>query len=623
MLVTIPLLALFLSVKPLTPPDTSRHFDNPVELDPVLVVGERRPRRLSEVVNSGLTLTTAALEQADEDNVFSLLDDRYAALSISKISNVGFGIGTNSAGQLLIRGLGFSPNRGVLVMIDGRPDIAGLFGHPLPDTYLRAGTRMAGLIKGAASTVYGSNAIGGVLDIESFHRPDLPRYTHVDLEVGSYATHSVSVQHARHVGKFAIAGWYEYIESDNHRDPMWYFNRSGGVRVDLDKVTGFDWFLAGRVSSFDFANPGPVALPSPITGNVVRTGWTLGADRHADEYSLFLRAYSSYGEHSFSDGFNSLDRNNGLDVSIRLHPAELPAVTVAAGGSLNYLGGSAYDGTPFVRSGDFHEYEWAGRLQAEVTPIPGFTLTAGGRLIDHDRYGGHATGQVGAVLSPKNMGSIKMSAATAYRNPTVNESQLFLVSNADSLQPEEGKFYEIGWFRMFGDLLSLEGSYFWRKGDNLIATLPNPSPPPMVRFQNTGTYDHQGYEATIRVKYAGLSIMPTFMHLDQNNYNNSVPDDKLTVRATWSVDRFRFEAETIAAWKTASDSIAVTPQGDLSIPVTLDDYLLVNAGMSAAIYEGISVHVRGDNLLDGSYETVWGYPMPGATVRLGLSARVY
>ena len=88
--------------------------------------------------------------------------------------------------QVAARGLGFAPNRGTLVLIDGRPEIAGLFGHPLPDTYRKAGIYSAALVKGGASTLYGSNAIAGVLDMTSFYRPDLDRYTNLELNGGSF-----------------------------------------------------------------------------------------------------------------------------------------------------------------------------------------------------------------------------------------------------------------------------------------------------------------------------------------------------------------------------------------------------------------------------------------------------
>ncbi|HKK20729.1 MAG TPA: TonB-dependent receptor [candidate division Zixibacteria bacterium] len=589
--------------------------ENPVEVDPIVVVGQREPVRLSKAVNSVITVPPQKMEDASEDNVLSLFNYSSSSIGITSVNGVGYGLGTYGQGRILIRGLGFTPNRGSLVLIDGRPDIAGLFGHPLPDTYQRAGLYSAELVKGGSSTLYGSNAIAGVLDLQSFYRPDLDRYTNLELKGGSYNTFDGVIQHSQKVGHAILAGWYEYLRSDNQRDYEAYFNRSGGFRAQLQQWKGMNLFLSGKVTSFDFGDAGPVYAPMPSTGKILRTGVTAGADRRTETYALSARLYNSYGHHSFSDGFHSVDRNSGIDIFGRLNHVGSKHLSLSGGLSFDQLGGNAYDGTPFTRPGNFDENEFAAHAQTEFSYKALSSLILGGRYIHHDRYGSHFVYQAGLVVTPSTIGSFKLSVGTAYRNPTINESELFMISNPDSLKPEEGTFYEVGYFKKLSASLSVETAVFWRDGKNLILTVPNPAPPPFVTFQNSGTYKHSGIEATLRFSRSRFSLNPSYTHLNQDNYNESVPTDKFVVDGGFTARRFRSGIETVAALNTRSDSAGV--------PVVLKDYFLVNLDQVCHITRNLDFSLKINNLFDQKYQIVSGYPMPGITFRGGLAYKMF
>ncbi|MCK7460836.1 MAG: TonB-dependent receptor plug domain-containing protein [Sphingobacterium sp.] len=77
----------------------------------------------------------------------------------------GFGVADGAAGKISIRGIGGSPNTQVLVLIDGHPQYMGLFGHPLPDAYVASDAEKVEVVRGPASILYGTNAMGGVVNI--------------------------------------------------------------------------------------------------------------------------------------------------------------------------------------------------------------------------------------------------------------------------------------------------------------------------------------------------------------------------------------------------------------------------------------------------------------------------
>ena len=87
----------------------------------------------------------------------------------------GFGVSEGAAGTVNIRGVG-SGNK-VLMLFDGQPQWAGVFGHSLPDTYVASDVERVEVIRGPGSLLYGSNAMGGVVNIITRHHKQEGRRT--------------------------------------------------------------------------------------------------------------------------------------------------------------------------------------------------------------------------------------------------------------------------------------------------------------------------------------------------------------------------------------------------------------------------------------------------------------
>ena len=122
------------------------------------------------------TVTTVGsnleIERTGARTVFDAVEQVVPGVSVTRRGVMGYGISTNGTGGVTIRGIGESPNTGVLVVVDGRPDFQGLMGHPLPDFYSLSDAGSVSVTEGPASVLYGSNAMGGVVEVKNWEPPE-------------------------------------------------------------------------------------------------------------------------------------------------------------------------------------------------------------------------------------------------------------------------------------------------------------------------------------------------------------------------------------------------------------------------------------------------------------------
>ena len=103
------------------------------------------------------------IEASSESALLPVLSERVPGLFVTEKGITGFGVSNGSAGTVNIRGVG--QGNKVLMLFDGQPQWAGVFGHSLPDTYVASDIERVEVIRGPGSLLYGSNAMGGVVNI--------------------------------------------------------------------------------------------------------------------------------------------------------------------------------------------------------------------------------------------------------------------------------------------------------------------------------------------------------------------------------------------------------------------------------------------------------------------------
>ena len=136
-----------------------------IRLEEVVVTATMTKVNLRNVPMSVSVVSAAEIENRLQPSLLPLLAEEVPGLFISQRGVMGYGVAEGAAGSMNIRGIGGAPTTGVLILIDGNPQYMGLMGHPLADSYRSMMTERVEVVRGPASVLYGSNAMGGVINI--------------------------------------------------------------------------------------------------------------------------------------------------------------------------------------------------------------------------------------------------------------------------------------------------------------------------------------------------------------------------------------------------------------------------------------------------------------------------
>ena len=144
--------------------DTSRTVRN-YRIGEVVVTGTRIG---TDVRHLPMTLSVVGRQQLEESyqpSILPTLNEQVPGLFTTSRGIMGYGVSTGAAGGISLRRIGGSTTTGMLVLIDGHPQYMGLMGHPIADAYQTMLAERVEVLRGPASMLYGSNAMGGVINI--------------------------------------------------------------------------------------------------------------------------------------------------------------------------------------------------------------------------------------------------------------------------------------------------------------------------------------------------------------------------------------------------------------------------------------------------------------------------
>jgi outer membrane receptor protein involved in Fe transport len=574
-------------------------------LNPVIVTATKIAGAQKELAASVSVIDHATIEQASTSSVLELISDLIPGLYITERAVMGFGVSSGAAGGISIRGIGGSPVTGVLVLRDGRPDIMGLMGHSLPDAYSLDGVERIEVVRGPASFLYGTNAMGGVINIVSKSITDEGFQTSLTGGIGTFNTQKLVANHGGRKGALDYRLSAAVRKTDGHRDNSDYegdqYTAHFGYRFsDKTKLSA-----NGNFSKTNLFDPGPVTSSYDDHWYDVRRG---GADVTLVHQSGLgesnLKLHGNFGRHRIYDGFRSTDQTAGVMFYQNASPWKGNTATI--GFDVKSYGGKANNKISNFSYGTHYVTEYAPYVHTQQVFLKSFIASAGLRLEHNELYGFETLPKAGLVYHFSNATSFRISAAKGFRSPTIRELYLFPAPTLD-LEPERVWNYEFGWTQNIGPRAEVDASIFRTEGSNLIRTegrYPN------LKLKNSGEFVHTGYELVFNYYPTNdLALNASWSKLDLGNETMSTPGKKMTLYASYEVFHIRWTGSMVHVRDLYGADKRVSP---------LKDYTVLNLTGYVKFLRSIGVHLGVNNLLDTEYETMTGYPMPGRMVSADL-----
>ena len=595
-----------------------------VVLKEVVVTGTRD---VVDIRHLPLTVTVVDREELTEQNQTNVLPtvmERVPGLFVTSRSMMGYGVSTNAAGGINMRGLSGGSGQ-LLVLIDGQPQYNGIYGHPISDSYQTMMVERVDVVRGPASVIYGSNAMGGVVNIVTRSMEEDGVQTSLNLGAGSFGTVQTEATNQIKNGKFNSTVSAQYNRTDNHRPRMGFEQYGGYVKLGYDMAEHWKASADVNLTHFNASNPGSLAKPLYDADQWITRGTASATvENRYDNTSGAISVYSSFGWHKIDDGtdnpdvpttryFRSEDALTG--VSLYQSATLFKGNRLTAGIDYQHIYGNAYYTskatgetleTQNKQSGKSIRDEIAGYLDVRQEIVSWLTVDAGLRCDHHSVTGTELVPQAGLVVRPIETGEIKAIASKGFRNPTMRELYLYPPSNED-LKPERIWNYELSWKHRPGDFVYGVNLYYL-KGDNMIQTVMIDGKPKNV---NTGIVENCGVEleATWHMNDCfSFTTNHSFLHMRYKVV--AAPEYKGYLGADFRYNRWG--ANTGVQYINGLYKEVGANEQKVN-------FCLLNAAVSFAIIDDLKLWVRGENLLDQEYEIMNGFPMPGINFMGGIN----
>ena len=580
-------------------------------------------RHLSQTVS---VIDRSVIEQSLQPSLLPVLTEQVPGLFVTSRGVMGYGVSDGAAGGISLRGLSGGNGR-LMVLIDGHPQYAGIFGHPISDSYQSLLADRVEVLRGPASVLYGSNAMGGVVNIVTRKMHEDGVKTDLHAGYGSYNTLETELTNRIRKGRFSSVVSGSYNRTDGHRDNMQFEQYGGYAKLGYELADNWGTYADVNVTHFNATYPGPVSAPL-LEGDqrITRGVASFALENKYERTSGALSVFYNWGKHWINDGytpsagespqdgrFNSFD--NMMGMSLYQSTQFFKGNRITFGFDWFRYGGEAW--TEYVKGEnagtrsdlvDKYENEVAGYVDFRQDISRWLTLNAGLRVDHHSRVGTEWIPQAGVAFHlPKDM-ELKASATKGFRYPILREMYMFPPQNPD-LKPESMWNYEIAFSQqLFGGRLHYGLNLFYIDGKNLIMTLPNPNGG--MLNQNSGAIDNAGVElqAAYRINRC-WSVDANYSYLHMKSPVIAAPEHKLYAGTNFTKGRWNVSSgiQYIAGLYTA---VGDKPQ--------TEDFVLWNVRGSFRATEWLSVWTRGENLLAQRYEINAGYPMPKATFEGGV-----
>jgi vitamin B12 transporter len=609
--------------------------------DDIVVTANRAPIQRDQT-GQAITVIDAETIRTRQTAVLSDLLRTTPGVTVTRNGTIGATTSIN------IRG---ADNDQTLVLIDGVRinDPASPGGGANLGPILTGNIARVEILRGPNSVVWGSQAIGGIISIET-EAPTSGLSANLRAEGGYAGTANLAGNVGGTIGPVKASAGAYYFRTDGissfdsafggrERDGADNFALNGKIGVDLGGGFALDtraYYVSSRIG-IDGGFP-------------LRDSGERSNTRQLTLYSgITNEALAGRLKQRLAFTYTNVDRDNR-------DPTLTPSLTFDANGEarrVEYQGAAEIAKAATLIFGVEHEDSalrtasptsaqpnpapsrarvgiTSGYAQAILRPIDGVTLTGGIRHDAHDRFGGETTFGANAALTPNHGNTLlRATYAEGFKAPTL--FQLYSDFGNGALTPERAQGYDIGIEQYaLGRRARLAVTWFERTTRNQIAFVSCfASTAAICLGRPNGTYDNvsrahaQGIEVAGSIAlFQGIDLTANYSHIDAINRSfgaNFGRELARRPRDTGSVSVDYRAPFGLSAGITAT--VVGRSFDDAGNRTRLAGYTLVDLRAAYALTKAVELYGRIENLANDRYETIFRYGTYGRAAYAGVRAR--
>lgn len=501
------------------------------------------------------------------------------------------------------------------------------------------------VLRGAQSVLWGSQAIGGVVNVITVPPSETPHanarveygYRNTAQFVGNVSGKAGPLSASAGAGYLRTDGISAFSEARGGREKDGYRNYGANANINLalSDAVSLDlrgWYSHGHVGldgypppNYVFADTRESAITREVVGYAgVNAALLGGRFRNRLGYAITDTRRRNYNpDNAPVETFAGDGRNERIEYQGVVDLADRWQATFGAEREMTgYTTASPYGPTT-----NGHVSIDSGYGQLVATPFAGFTATGGVRYDHHSRFGDNTSFSASGVYTPNaNATTVRASYSEGFKAPSL--FQLQSEYGNPSLRPERSRGLEAGVTqRLVGDRLEASATYFRRDSRNLINYLYCSRPlTGICTNRPNGTYDNiartraEGVELTLRLQpVTALSIQANYTYLKAEDRSPDSPNlgRQLARRPQHSASvlvdyRWTFGLETGATLTHVGASF-----DDVGNSRRLPGYVLADLRAAIPIGRRFDVTARIENLLNERYETAYQFGSPGRAGYIG------
>ena len=555
-------------------------------------------------------------------------EDLFEEIEGIKVNSYGW---LGSLVNLSLRG---SSAKQVLILIDGRPLNTPSLGSVDLSILPLFNIDRIEIAKGPFSSLYGGNALGGVVNIIT-KRPEEKFGLNYHISYGRFDTSILGLSFGEkkknfgylfEINKNYTDGFRENSEND-------YLGFSG--KLFFNFTNNSEMSISAGYYNSDTNLPGSLTFPTPYASQKLEYRWIdLNYNFKGERFDLKTKFYFNYNTTIYkNDDLNwpSNDKTEntypGINIQTNFYPNEFNIITTGIDYKTERV--NVIDRINNVsRIGEERKRDNIGiYLQNEII-FGKMRILPGLRWDNNSDYESFLSPKIASLIKIGENTNLRLSFGRSFTPPSIDDLYWYedwgwgmgLFGNPN-LKPEKANSFDLGIEHVFGEKLLSRINLFHTKTKDLISWVE--TSPFKWEAQNIDKSEINGVETEFLYNLNKSFIASlNYTYMDAKDKGTQYNDKKLTYRPENKLSLgLNFKSEKGVKFNIGLNFVDDV-YTDRENTKKLDSYTLLNTTISKEFFKNSEFFIQIRNLLDEEYQIIKNYPMPGRTIMVGFKGKI-